>query len=526
MAINETQGFTLDNGGKRVVVDPITRIEGHLRIEVNVDKDNVIRNAVSTGTMWRGPRGHPQGPRPARCVGLHRAHLRGVHRRARARLGALGRGRPRDRHPEERQHHPQPDAFDAVRAGPPGALLPPARARLGGRGLRAQGRPQEDLRDPAEHLAVAEFLAGLFPGRAEPPEEVRRERPARHLRQRLLGTSGLQAAARGEPAGDDALSRGARLPDARSSRSRRSSAARTRIPTGSWAACRARSTWTAPARWARSTWRVLNMVGDICDRTATFIDQVYIPDLLAIAGFYKDWAKWGGGLSGKNVMSYGEFPDKPNDYSNASMLLPSGAILNGDLKQVLRRRSQGSRAGAGMGDPLLVQVRRCRRQGLHPFDGETEPHFVLGKNTKGSRTDIQNVDEDAKYSWVKSPRWKGNPVEVGPLARYVVAMRAATGRSRSRSTVRSRRSTCRSARSSRRSGAPLPAGSNASGPRTRCATSSTSSWRTSRQAISRPPTSTSGSRRPGRPKRRASAPCEAPRGALGHWVKIKGGKID
>ena len=54
MSVIETQGFKLDNSGKRVVVDPITRIEGHLRVEVNLDKDNVIRNAVSTGTMWRG----------------------------------------------------------------------------------------------------------------------------------------------------------------------------------------------------------------------------------------------------------------------------------------------------------------------------------------------------------------------------------------------------------------------------------------------------------------------------------------
>src|SRR5271167_2649486 len=54
MAAYQTQGFTLDNSGKRIVVDPITRIEGHLRIEVNVDKDNVIRNAMSSGTMWRG----------------------------------------------------------------------------------------------------------------------------------------------------------------------------------------------------------------------------------------------------------------------------------------------------------------------------------------------------------------------------------------------------------------------------------------------------------------------------------------
>ena len=54
MSIATPNGFQLDNSGKRVVVDPITRIEGHLRIEVNVDDKNVIRNAVSTGTMWRG----------------------------------------------------------------------------------------------------------------------------------------------------------------------------------------------------------------------------------------------------------------------------------------------------------------------------------------------------------------------------------------------------------------------------------------------------------------------------------------
>jgi hydrogenase large subunit len=47
-------GFPLDNSGRRIAIDPVTRIEGHLRIEVNVDANNVIRNAVSVGTMWRG----------------------------------------------------------------------------------------------------------------------------------------------------------------------------------------------------------------------------------------------------------------------------------------------------------------------------------------------------------------------------------------------------------------------------------------------------------------------------------------
>jgi hydrogenase large subunit len=50
----------------------------------------------------------------------------------------------------------------------------------------------------------------------------------------------------------------------------------------------------------------------------------------------------------------------------------------------------------------------------------TEPRFELGAATKGTRTNIQEIDEAAKYSWIKSPRWKGNAMEVGPLARYVV----------------------------------------------------------------------------------------------------------
>ena len=53
-AIQTPNGFSLDNSGKRVVVDPVTRIEGHMRCEVNLDENNIIRNAVSSGTMWRG----------------------------------------------------------------------------------------------------------------------------------------------------------------------------------------------------------------------------------------------------------------------------------------------------------------------------------------------------------------------------------------------------------------------------------------------------------------------------------------
>ena len=54
MSIQTPNGYTLDDSGRRVVVDPITRIEGHMRAEVNIDENNVITNAVSSGTMWRG----------------------------------------------------------------------------------------------------------------------------------------------------------------------------------------------------------------------------------------------------------------------------------------------------------------------------------------------------------------------------------------------------------------------------------------------------------------------------------------
>jgi hydrogenase large subunit len=57
---------------------------------------------------------------------------------------------------------------------------------------------------------------------------------------------------------------------------------------------------------------------------------------------------------------------------------------------------------------------------LHPFDGVTEPNFVLGKNAKGTKTDIKELDEAGKYSWIKAPRWRGNAMEVGPLARYII----------------------------------------------------------------------------------------------------------
>ncbi len=83
---------------KRIVVDPVTRIEGHMRVEVNVDENNVIRNAVSTGTMWRGIEVILKNRDPRDAWAFNRADLRGLHRHARAHLGARGGKRARHSH--------------------------------------------------------------------------------------------------------------------------------------------------------------------------------------------------------------------------------------------------------------------------------------------------------------------------------------------------------------------------------------------------------------------------------------------
>jgi hydrogenase large subunit len=162
----------------------------------------------------------------------------------------------------------------------------------------------------------------------------------------------------------------------------------------------------------------LNFVSSIIDQTTTFIQNFYIPDILAIASFYKGWL-YGGGLSGKSVLAYGDIPEYANDYSPSNLLMPSGAIIDGNLKEV---------HAVDLRDPSQIQEfvphswykYPDEKKGLHPWDGVTVPNYVLGPNAKGTKTNIEEIDEGGKYSWIKAPRWKGHAMEVGPLARYVV----------------------------------------------------------------------------------------------------------
>jgi hydrogenase large subunit len=162
----------------------------------------------------------------------------------------------------------------------------------------------------------------------------------------------------------------------------------------------------------------LNFVRARIDEALTFCRNVYVPDVLAIGTIYKQkgWLH-GGGLSATNVMDYGTYA-KVN-YDDSTNQLPGGAILNGNWDEILPVDPR---------DPEQVQEFVTHSwynypdndKGLHPWDGITEPNYELGAKTKGTRTNIEEVDESAKYSWVKSPRWRGHAMEVGPLARYIL----------------------------------------------------------------------------------------------------------
>ena len=155
----------------------------------------------------------------------------------------------------------------------------------------------------------------------------------------------------------------------------------------------------------------LAYIGKLLEEGKNFIEQVYIPDLLAIASFYKDWGAIGKGFG--NYMSYGDFPTNGyNDISNFKF--PQGVILDFDLSKVhdVDHRS----------NDIVEYVSNSwydysdgNEKGKHPWEGETNINYTGPKPPY----DFLNVED--KYSFVKTPRWRDKPMEVGPLARLLVS---------------------------------------------------------------------------------------------------------
>ncbi|MCB0650142.1 MAG: nickel-dependent hydrogenase large subunit [Saprospiraceae bacterium] len=155
----------------------------------------------------------------------------------------------------------------------------------------------------------------------------------------------------------------------------------------------------------------LAYVGRLMEQGKQFVEQVYIPDLLAIASFYKDWGAIGKGFG--NYMSYGEYPT--NGYRDVSSFkFPQGVILDRDLSKVHDVNHRDNEEIKEFINNSWYDYPGGDNESLHPWDGETNINYT------GPKPPYDFLDVDKKYSFIKTPRWKGLPMEVGPLSRILV----------------------------------------------------------------------------------------------------------
>ena len=394
----------------RVVVDPVTRIEGHLRVEAILDGDNKISDAISTGTMWRGIELILKGRDPREawafcqricgvCTTVHAlASVRAVE-------NALGINVPKNAdlirnimfltqmvqdHVVHFYHLHALDWVDvpnALKASPAAtsalqksispkwpnnstAYFTTVQSKIkalvssGQLGIFQNaywGHPAYKLPPEGNLLAVAHYLEALqwqkeivkihalFGGKNPHPSYV---------------VGGMPSAIQSKGGEDEGAVTVARL---------------TALKT-------------------------------LIQNAINLVEGLYLPDLFLIASFYPEWAKLGGGLG--NYMAYGDIPQN-NIGDPSSFRFPRGVVLGKDLTKVQPMDLTDA-------DQIQEQVDHSwyaypsGSQGLHPWDGVTDPKYA------GPDRQWDFLDENGKYSWVKAPRWRGNPVEVGPLARMVV----------------------------------------------------------------------------------------------------------
>jgi hydrogenase large subunit len=156
----------------------------------------------------------------------------------------------------------------------------------------------------------------------------------------------------------------------------------------------------------------LAMVGTLLKGAKEFVEQVYYPDLLAVAPYYLDWAGIGGGL--ENYLCYGDLPTAGFNAID-SYKFRRGAILGRNLNEVLPVDPRDTQDGIEeFVDNSWYEYSVEAGKGLHPWNGETRLKYG------GPKPPYDHLDVEKKYSWLKTPRWKGHAMEVGPLARMLV----------------------------------------------------------------------------------------------------------
>lgn len=379
---------------QRLIIDPITRIEGHLRIDVDID-DGRVQKAWASSTMWRGIEKILLGRDPREawlftqrfcgvCTTVHAlASVRSVE-------NALNLEVPLNAQyirnlimishalHDHIVHFYQLSALDWVDVT---TILKadPAKAASLGESLSPWTRNSKE-----EMKAVQARIKGLVEsGQLGPFAHGYWGHPAMKLppEVNLLATAHyLQALEYQRYANQAVAILGGKTPHIQN------------LAVGGVA--------NAINLDSEATLNLdrLYQVKALLDKVIPFVQNVLFNDVCAVAAFYPDWFGYGAG-----VTNYLSVPDLPLDTRSTQFDLPGGTIFNGDLatyKPIAGPQDEYFRKGV---TENAKHAYYKNDDSLHPWKGETDPNF----------TDFQ---DDGKYTWVKAPRFEGKPMQVGPLA--------------------------------------------------------------------------------------------------------------
>ena len=383
---------------KRITVDPITRIEGHLRIDVEVDGGRVT-NAWSSAQMWRGIEVILKGkdPRDAWaftqricgvCTTVHAlASVRAVENALNLEIPinaqyvrniVLAAHALHD-HIVHFYHLSALDWVDvvsALKADPKKtAALAQALSPWPGNSVTRFKEVQERLKAFVESGQLGPFENGYWghPAMKLPPEA------------NLMAVSHyLEALEYQYKANQIVAIFGGKNPHIQ-----------TFVVGGVALAINPEN--EATLNMERILW-----AKKLFEEVKKFVHQVYLIDVIAVGALYAEWLKYGAG-----VTNYLAVPDMPLDTKGENFDLPGGTIFNGDLGSVKPITSFND---PYFRDNVAECIAHSWYQGdwtKHPWEEETVPHY----------TDFK---PRGKYSWAKAPRFKGEPMQVGPLAQVLV----------------------------------------------------------------------------------------------------------
>jgi len=399
---------------KRIVVDPITRIEGHLRVEVVVDDNNKVTEAYSSATLWRGLENILKGRDP-RDAGFFTQRICGVCTYSHYKAGivavedALGIEVPLNAqlvrtlmnaalfmhdHPVHFYHLHGLDWVDVVSA----LSADPAKASKD-----AFNYTETPMYTGEDHLKMVQKRVAEFvkKGHLGPFANAYWGHPTYKLtpEQNLIAVSHyLKALEVQRTAAQMMAIFGAKQPHPQS------------LTVGGVTCI---MDLQSPAR-----------LGDFLfkfQEVASFINNCYYPDVVMAGGMYAGEPSVNAGLGTANLFTHEEFQVSATEH-----LFESGVMMAGDVVALVT------------GKPFKVEdldeskiTEEATRAwykndaALHPYDGETDPNYTgLTKaqtvNDKGEEVETNVIQKDGKYTWIKAPRYDGKPLQVGPLANIVI----------------------------------------------------------------------------------------------------------